>query len=258
MSWVAAAVVGSAVIGAGSSYLAGEKAEEGQEGAMALSAGAESQARADITGQFDTSLQALEQGFGGGLSALREQTQAQEMERALSGALGPEAQRAEIQGFMESPGQQFLRGEQERALTRNAAAIGGLGGGRVRSALQEQALGRAATLQQQSLENLRSIAGRDLQTQANVSNLLVNKGGAISGLRTNYGSNLANVGIGQATQQAGFSQNLGSAQAAQALGVGSAVQQGIGGLANLYGQQAGNTLGNIIPQGAFNPGNLAR
>jgi hypothetical protein len=64
-------------------------------------------------------------------------------QQALLGLSGQGAQQEAYARFTESPGQAFLRERQERALLRNAAAIGGLGGGNVRTALQEQAFGRA-------------------------------------------------------------------------------------------------------------------
>jgi hypothetical protein len=67
----------------------------------------------------------------------------------LLGLNGSEAQSAAYQTLNESPGQTFLRERQEKALLRNQAAIGGLGGGNVRTALQEQAMGFA----QQDIEN---------------------------------------------------------------------------------------------------------
>ena len=61
-----------------------------------------------------------------------------DLEAAFSGALGPEAQAAAFANFRESAGQKYFRERQEQALLRNAAAIGGIGGGRVRTALQER------------------------------------------------------------------------------------------------------------------------
>lgn len=63
---------------------------------------------------------------------------------AFLGLQGTEAEQAAISGFRESPGQVFLRERQERALLRNESAVGGLGGGNVRTALQEQAFGIAS------------------------------------------------------------------------------------------------------------------
>jgi hypothetical protein len=63
---------------------------------------------------------------------------------ALAGLGGIEGQQAAFAQIAESPGQKFIRDRQQRALLRNASAIGGLGGGNVRTALQEQAAGFAA------------------------------------------------------------------------------------------------------------------
>lgn len=86
---------------------------------------------------------------------------------ALLGLSGAESQQEAFSRFAESPGQTFLRERQERALLRNAAALGGLGGGNVRTALQEQAFGRAQTDLDQQLARLTGVAREGLTaTQA--------------------------------------------------------------------------------------------
>lgn len=86
---------------------------------------------------------------------------------ALLGLSGGEAQQEAFSRFAESPGQTFLRERQERALLRNQAAIGGLGGGNIRTALQEQAFGRAQTDLDQQLARLTGVAREGLTaTQA--------------------------------------------------------------------------------------------
>jgi hypothetical protein len=69
--------------------------------------------------------------------------QAFNQQSALSGAGGAEAQAEAFANFQASPGQQFLQQRAEKALLRNAAATGSLGGGNTQSALQEQAIGFA-------------------------------------------------------------------------------------------------------------------
>ena len=62
------------------------------------------------------------------LKPFREQTiPALSKVAALSGAQGAEAQQAEIDQFVKSPGQQFLQDRAQKNLLRNASAIGGLG-----------------------------------------------------------------------------------------------------------------------------------
>lgn len=125
-----------------------------------------------------------------------------QQEAALSGALGPEAQAEAQAAFNESPGQKYLREQQEKALLRSSAAIGGLGGGAVRTALQEQAMNIASTQQQQYLENLRSIAGRGQQVA-----------GAEAGLLQQQGLTGAGITTGASQQLAGIAQQLGLSQA---------------------------------------------
>lgn len=132
-----------------------------------------------------------------------------EKEAALSGALGPEAQAEAQKAFIESPGQQWLREQQEKALLRSSAAIGGLGGGQVRSALQEQAMGRAATMQQQHLENLRSLAGRGQQAAGSRAGIMQD----ITSLKTGLLSQDAQIRQQSAAQLAQISQQLGVSQA---------------------------------------------
>lgn len=121
-------------------------------------------ARQDITAGEQASLAEIARGKTESLGAYEPYaeagTSAVQMEAALSGALGPEAQQKALDAYIESPGQQYLRERQEQSLLRSGAAIGGLGGGNIRTALQEQAMQIASTDQQQHLENLRSLAMR--------------------------------------------------------------------------------------------------
>jgi len=67
----------------------------------------------------------------------------------VPGQTALEAQQAAFQSLVESPGQRFIRSRAEQGVTRQAAALGGLGGGQVRTALTQQAAGFA----QQDLQN---------------------------------------------------------------------------------------------------------
>ena len=165
-------------------------------------------AREAIAGQYQPTLQELSQGYGQAVGVMREQTPSALMESRLSGALGPEEQQAAIEQFQETPGQAYLREEQERALLRNAAAIGGLGGGNVRTALQEQAFGRAATQMQQNIENLRAIAGRETTQQAGVAELLRQAGVQGAGVRERYGAREADLYRGEGLSQAQTMQDI--------------------------------------------------
>ena len=89
----------------------------------------------------------------------------------------------------DSPGQRFIRDRQERALLRNASATGGLGGGNVQTALQQQAVGFAQQDIQNQFGRLGQLAGQGQavttnqaqlggQTASNISNLLGQEGAA--------------------------------------------------------------------------------
>lgn len=162
------------------------------------------QARQDVTGGTSSALaqlaQTREEARGQYEPYTTVGTAAVQREAALSGALGPEAQQAAIDAYIESPGQQYLREQQEKALLRNAAAIGGLGGGNVRTALQEQAMGIASTQQQQYLENLRSLATRGQEAAGAMTGVISQTGLAGAQMTQGAGNLLA-----QLSQQYGLS-----------------------------------------------------
>ena len=157
--------------------------------------------------QFDITQEQFAPFREAGLSALQEQ-------QALLGQGGAEEQQAAFAAFADTPGQQFLRAQQERALVRNASAIGGLGGGNVRTALQEQAFGRAQT---------------DLGQQFN----------RLSALRTGGQTatqNVASFGAQSVGRAGQLIQDAGAARASGILGSAQARNQGVTQLAGLATQ----------------------
>jgi len=84
--------------------------------------------------------------------------------RAALAGIGPlGAQQAAVQQISESPGQRFIRERSQRNLLRNASAIGGLGGGNIRSALVEQGAGFAIQDLENQRRELASLSGGGLQ-----------------------------------------------------------------------------------------------
>jgi len=147
--------------------------------------------------------------------------QAFQQQAALSGAQGAQAQQQALAGVQASPGQQFLQDRAQRALLRNAAATGDLGGGRTRLALQEQAIGfgaqdidrqfqRLGQVSQQGLGAASQLGGfrqnlgqQGIGTAQNVGNLQVLGGGIAAGGVTGASEalrqeNLQQFGAGQA------------------------------------------------------------
>lgn len=229
---------------------------------------ATAQARADVTSGTSQALGMLEQTREAGLGRYQPYSEAGQAavarEAALSGAYGPEAQQEAINAFIESPGQKYLREQQEKSLLRNQAAIGGLGGGNIRSALQEQAMGIAATQQQQYLENLRSLAARGQevagaeagligQTGMYGAQLTQGVGQTLASLAQQYGISSADLARMTSSQMAELAQNTGLnlANIQQASGAARAgLQTSLG--SSLAGAQAAGTtdIASLMQQGA--------
>lgn len=97
--------------------------------------------------------------------------EATERRAAFMGLRGKGAEQEARAGFTERAGQRFLRERAEKALLRSRSKIGGLGGGNVRTALQEQAIGIGAGQEQQYLENLRALSGEGLSAGQTVAGM---------------------------------------------------------------------------------------
>ena len=124
---------------------------------------------------------------------------------ALSGALGPEAFQ---QAYQESPQIQFLREQGEQGVMRNAAAMGGLGGGNVQKELSRFNQGLASQGLQQQIQNMSGLASQGQQASGT----------------------LANIATG-----------LGSQQLQSQIGLG----QGLAGQSSMYGLPAAQSIGNL-------------
>ena len=234
-------------------YGASQTLQQGQQqGLQQLFQGAQT-ARSDIAQSTQAGLESIAQGRQGALGAYTPYTEAGQaaiqQEAALSGALGPEAQQAAINSFIESPGQKYLREQQEKALLRSSAATGGLGGGRVRSALMEQAMGIAATQQQQQLENLRSLASRGQEAAGATAGIYTGTGAQQAQLQTQAGQNLSQLAnaLGVNASQLINASSSELAQLAQATGINLAQLEQTIGTARTAGVQ---NLGSALAQTA--------
>lgn len=138
--------------------------EAGQSAASEAAAVQErgEQARAaELRRQFDITQESLR-------PAIETGDIARERLAASLGLAGPEAESQFFQGFKESRGQQFLRQQQEKAITRNAAALGQRLGGNVLTSLAEQAEGRAAGRLGQFQNQLAALSGTGQTAATNV------------------------------------------------------------------------------------------
>ncbi len=185
-------------------------ASRGSEKAANIGAGAAEQGVGEISRQFDITQRQLEPFRIAGVGALGQQ-------QALLGVLGPQAQQQAFEEFNQSPGQRFIQERQQKALVRNQAAIGNLGGGNIRTALQAQAAGFA----QQDIQN-------QLQQLSGLSKL-----GLGAATRTGV------FGQAASTNVSGLLQEAGQARALGALGKSEAQS----GLLGDFSEIAGNIFG---------------
>lgn len=200
MSGIATAVVAGAVISAVVSSKNAKKA------AKASAAGIDT-ATGEQRRQFDITQESLQPFQEAGVAALGQQ-------QALIGLSGKEEQAAAFSALEESPGQRFLRARAQKNLLRNSSAIGGLGGGNVRSALVEQGVGFAQQDLQNQFARLGQVAG---QGQAATT-----AGGQFS---QNFAANVGNLAVQSGNARATGIQNQSAIQ-----------QQAIGQIANAAGQ----------------------
>ena len=213
--WMAAATLGSAVIGGVVQSNAARSAAGAQT--EAAEAGIAEQRR-----QFDLIQGLLEPYVGAGESALLQQM-------ALGGMSGPEAQQAAIAAI--EGGQEFetLTRSGEEAILQQASATGGIRGGNVQSSL--------AQFRPQVL-----------------SSLINQQYGRLGGLTT-LGQNAAvgtgNAGMQTRANIANLYGQQGAAAAGSALASGRAWGNALGGMGTLAGR--GMAYQGFTPQGATSP-----
>jgi hypothetical protein len=215
---------------------AGTDALEQQRILMGLGASAEvdpnAKLRADLEGQLSGQDGSADGSFGSGgmggmlsglvnslLSKNREGIQSQldaipEFTPTVNPLSASEQQQQAFDQFNQSPGQQFLRDRAQKNLIRNQAAIGGLGGGNVRSALVQQGIGFAQQDFNNQFGRLGQMAGQGQAAATNVGQFGAQAAQSI-------GNNLVQSG------QARASGILGAQQAKQQ-GFNNAVNLGMG------------------------------
>lgn len=168
------------------------------------------QARGEINTGFNNADRLLQQGYGDAIDTLnpsyQQGLQSQELQAALSGALGPQAQQAAYANYTASPGQEYLRNQQEQAILRNATALGGGLGAQpaVMQALQENAFGLAQTDFNNSFSRLSEISNRGDNAARSISALQEALGANRSGIQQSLAQILAGMSTGEAGALAGI------------------------------------------------------
>jgi hypothetical protein len=191
MSWVATAVVGSAVITAGATTYAGNKAAKAQN--KATDAGI-----AEQRYEFDEAKKILAPYVEAGVGSLTAQED-------MLGLNGPEAQRKALEALQTSPEFTALTQQGEEAILQNASATGGLRGGNVQGALAQFRPQLLSQLINDRFTKLGSItqlgqasaagqASAGLQTGSNIAQLLQTQGQANAGRALAQGQAIAQIG----------------------------------------------------------------
>lgn len=156
----------------------------------------------ELRRQFDIGQERLEPFF-------QEAVPAFQLQAALSGARGPEAQEQAFQDFRDSPGQSFLREQGLRMINTGAAATGGLGGGERLRELTRFSQG---------------LAQQDFQNQFNRLGVVSGQGQASASQQAGLGAQFAGQSAAALGNQSLAIQNiLGQQQQSQreAIGVGA-------------------------------------
>jgi hypothetical protein len=170
----AAAILGGTIVGGIVASKSNDKAVDAQlEG--------QNQAIAEQRRQFDATQANLQPFQEAGQAAIGEQ-------QNLIGLNGNEAQQASFDSFNASPGQKFLRDRAQKNLVRNSSAIGGLGGGNVRSALVEQGVGFAQQDYNNQFGRLGQLAGQGQSAATSIGNFGANASNNISNSYGNIGN----------------------------------------------------------------------
>lgn len=180
--------------------------------------------------------------------------QAHDLQAALSGALGPEAQQQAFSSYSSSPGVQFAQKEAERALLRNASATGGLGGGNVLRDLTQLAAGTAMQDFGNQFSRLGEVANRGYGAATTGAGLRGQEAQVQSGL----GQFAANIPLQASQAQAGMQFQTGRDISSNINSTISALsplinQQGAG-MSDITGQTTNNlnTLFQMASQGDSN------
>ncbi len=148
----------------------------------------------------------------------------------IMGLSGVDAQQQAYDDYSMSPGQQFLRDRGEKAMVRNASAIGGLGGGNVRSDLQQQGIGFAAQDFGNYYNRLAGMSGTGQTSAGQMGRMGANYAGRMGQMGSNASNLLGNIG-----------QNFGNAAAQQYGLAGNARASGIFGQQQASANQQGQT-----------------
>lgn len=174
-------------------------------------------------------------------------TQANSLQAALTGALGPEAQKKAFADYQYSPGVEWAQKQGEQSVLRNAAAAGGLGGGNTLKALQEFGTGLALQDYGNQFGRLGQVADRGYGAATTGAGLQ----GQQAGIQSNLGQFAANIPLQTGSQISGLqyqagrdlSSNIGNTTSSLA----NLINQQGAGMTDIYGN-ATNNINSLLQQ----------
>ena len=190
MTWVATAIVGSAVVGGVVASSSASKAAKAQT--KSAQAGI-----AEERYQFEEVRKLLAPYVAAGEPALAQQ-------QAMLGLSGPEAERQALAGIESSASFQSQMQQGENALLQRASATGGLRGGNIQAALAqfrpqllaqeiENRYGRLAGMTTLGQQSAAGVGSAGMQTGSNIANLMGQQGAAQAGGALAQGQAWGNV-----------------------------------------------------------------
>jgi len=186
---------------------AGTAMSQGNAQAMGLLSNVANQSYSSVSQpQADIANQTIQPFVAGGQNAAT-------LQANLTGANGLEAQQQAYAEYQSSPAMKYQMDQMQRATERSAAARGGLMGGNVMQALQQNAAGIASQDYQNQFANLGTVANQGLnaagQKYGSQMNMLgqiqqqkVNAMSELANTATNHGLNVAGLYTGTAQQVA--------------------------------------------------------
>lgn len=178
---VAGALVGSAVLGAGTSLIGSSNAADAQQQATAAQTAANQAAIAEQQREFDTQQANLAPWLSAGTSALGAQSN-------LLGLNGNGAQQSAISSLQSSPLYQSLYKTGQNTVLNNAAATGGLRGGNATNSLYDLGQSTLASVIQNQLANLGGLSGTGQSSATSLNASGANSTNAIAQLLQQQGA----------------------------------------------------------------------
>lgn len=255
----AAAIIGGSIITGALASRSARKASQAQQRGVETGIG-EQRRQFDITtGQLTSAEEANRQALLTGRRQFERQVLpfaeagrgALQEQQSLLGLGTPEDQAAAQARLTESPGQKFIRERAERSLVRNAAALGGLGGGNVRSALVQQGAGFASQIEADQFRRLQQLTAGGQTAAQNIGQSALGTAQGIGSGAINTAARQGQFGQTAASNVANLQQIGAGARASGILGQNQALQQGIGGA--FTGLAQGGFFGGSPPPPSIGP-----